>query len=69
MEMNRILAVMALILVSTFANGQGIAAFEFLYSITDEIVIIKPIDDRAASESLIQCKSYVEAEVIENLKS
>jgi len=66
--MNRIPAVMALLLVSTFASGQGSSAFEFLYSITDEIVIIKPLDERAASESLIQCKSYVEAEVIENLK-
>jgi len=66
--MNRITAVMALLLVRTFASGQGSSAFEFLYSITDEIVILKPINERTASESLIQCKAYVEAEVIENLK-
>src|SRR5690348_428754 len=66
--MNRIIVIIGLLLSSIATKGQGIPAFEFLYSISDEIVVVKNTSERAASQSLLQCKCYVDAEVVEVLK-
>ncbi|NOS93401.1 MAG: hypothetical protein HOP30_15890 [Cyclobacteriaceae bacterium] len=66
--MNRIIIIIGLMLFSTITKGQGIAAFEFLYSLSDEIIVVKITNERTASESLIQCKSYVDARIVEGLK-
>jgi len=66
--MNRIIVIIGLLLFSTTTKGQGTAAFEFLYSLSDEIIVVRNTNERTVSESLIQCKCYVDAEVVERLK-
>lgn len=49
-------------------SGQGYESVDYLYSKSDEILVIKVSGEKTASESFMTCKSYVSAEISEQLK-
>ena len=55
-------------LAFSLAFGQGYESIDYLYSKSDEILVVKVLGEKTASESYMTCKSYVTAEVAQQLK-
>lgn len=65
--MKYILTVLS-VLTLGLAFGQGYESIEHLFSKADEILVVKVLNEKTASESYMTCKSYVTAEITQQLK-
>lgn len=56
------------VLTFGIAFGQGYESIEHLFSKADEILVVKVLNEKTTSESYMTCKSYITAEITQQLK-
>jgi len=66
--MKYIFTVLSLLALSHLACGQGYGSIEHLFLRADEILVVKIVDEKTASESYMTCNSRVTAEIEALLK-